>query len=391
VVFRERSLDEIDASTGEPLNEDRFLLRRARLRFDARYSHALGRVELDLNSVRGLEVRPFEVTAALGWSASGPLRRLTDDTELGVARDEPPRELSVLGSIGLFRIPFGFDAREAPTRRPLLERTRVVRALLPGQRDFGLGFDAEYRVFRLSAALMNGSPIGDAGSRAVDFTARKDVVGRVGVDVGLGARWRVQAGFSGLYGSGLHLGTAATKDELSWQDGNEDGLVEVSELGVVAGTPATPSRAFDHFALGADARLRVALPLLGELTLRAELIRAQNLDRAIEPADPVATGRNLRELGWLVGVAQELTPLGQLAAQYESYDPDADARGERGAALVPRDSRYGTWSLSGSLRLPPLRVMAQYDHQHNALGRGPNGEPASLADDALTLRAELAF
>jgi hypothetical protein len=213
----------------------------------------------------------------------------------------------------------------------------------------------------------------------------------VGVDAALGPAWRLAAGFSGLFGSALHPGTAATKDELSWQDGNEDGLVEVSELGVIAGTPATPSRAFDHFALGADARLRVALPLLGELTVRAELIRAQNLDRAIEPADPVATGRDLRELGWIVGIAQELTPLAQVALQYDAYDPDADARGERGAAIVPRDARYSTWSFAASLRLPPLRVMAQYDHQQNALGRGPNGEPASLDDDGLTLRAELVF
>lgn len=390
VIHRESSLDEIDPSTGAPLNEERFVLRRARLRVDGAFTHVLGRIELDMNSVRGLEVRPFDVTAAVGWAAAGPVRRLTDENERG-ARAEAPRSLALLGTIGLFRIPFGFDAREAPTRRPLLERSRVVRALLPGQRDFGLGLDAEYRVFRLAVALMNGSPIGEAGTTVPDFTARHDLVGRVGVDAGLGSRCRLQAGFSGLYGAGLHSGTAATKDELSWQDGDENGLVEVSELGVIPGAPATPSRPFDHFALGADARLRVALPLLGELTLRAELIRAQNLDRAIEPADPVAAGRDLRELGWIVGVAQELTPLAQLAVQYESYDPDADARGERGAAVVPRDARYTTWSFAGSLRLAALRLMAQYDHQTNALGRGPNGEPTSLADDSLTLRAELAF
>jgi len=394
VVRREASLDEVDPSTGAPLNEERILLRRARARLDARHALALGRIELDLNSVRGLEVRPFEASVALGWSSAGAARWI------GVGREEHPAAtgastrddtVAVLGTVGLFRIPFGFDAVESPLRRPVLERTRMSRALFPGQRDFGVGVDAEYRSLRVSGALMNGAPIGDAGAVALDFTSAKDVLGRFGVDARIGPLVRVEAGFSGLYGRGLHLGTAGTKDALSWQDGNEDGLVEVSELGVIPGTPATPSETFDHFALGADVRLTLHLRPLGALLLRAELIRAQNLDRGVEPADPVATGRDLRELGWVIGVAQELGGLGSIAAQYELYDPDADARGVRGAEIVPRDARYTTLSIAGAVRLSPLRFIAQYDHEGNTLGRGPSGEPTTLDNDGLTLRAELVF
>jgi hypothetical protein len=394
VVRREASLAEVDPSTGAPLNEERFLLRRARARLDARQALVLGRIELDLNSVRGLEVRPFEASAAVGWSSAGAARWI------GVGREEHPRNaeasavddaVAVLGTVGLFRVPFGFDAVESPLRRPVLERTRMSRALFPGQRDFGVGVDAQYRSLRFSGALMNGAPIGDAGAVAVDFTAAKDVLGRFGVDARVGPRLRVEAGFSGLYGRGLHLGSAGSKDTLSWQDGNEDGLVEVSELGVIPGTPATPSATFDHFALGADARLTLQLEPLGALLVRAELIRAQNLDRGVEPADPVATGRDLRELGWVIGVAQELGSLGSLAAQYEVYDPDADARGVRGAEVVPRDARYTTLSIAGALRLPPLRFMAQYDHEGNTLGRDESGVPTTLENDGLSLRAELVF
>jgi hypothetical protein len=323
---------------------------------------------------------------------------------VGVARDEdercePPnrggaihraatRPFALLASAGLLRIPFGFDALEPPTTRAFLERTRMVRALFPGQRDLGLTLDAEYNVFRLSLALMNGAPIGEVAGGGVDFTASKDVVGRFGVDVPLGAV-RIEAGFSAASGQGLHPGTAATKDELNWQDGNEDGLVELSELSVIPGAPATPSRAFDHFALGSDARVIAALPVLGALTLRAELIRAKNLDRGLEPADPVAAGRDLRELGWALSASQQLTEVALVAIRYESYDPDADARGERGLEIVPRDPRYRTLSLAATARLEPLRFIAQYDREQNALGRGPNGEPTTLANDGLTLRAEL--
>lgn len=395
VVTRQASLDEVDASTGASLNDERFLLRRARLRLDGAHRFALGRIEIDLSSVQGLEARPFEVSLAAGWSASGRVRWL------GVGRDSDPlneapsadegaetRPLSVLASAGLVRIPFGFDASEQPTVRPFLERTRMVRALFPGQRDLGIGFDAEYQVFRLSLALMNGAPIGEVSGAAVDFTSSKDVVGRIGVDVPLG-NVQIEAGLSATTGQGLHPGTAETKDTLNWQDGNEDGLVELSELSVIPGAPATASRTFDHYALGADARLSVRWPVLGELSLRGELIRAQNLDRGLEPADPVAMGRDLRELGWAVAVSQELTAYAQLAARYESYDPDADAREVRGVEIVPRSSRYGTLSVAAAARIAPLRFLAQFDHETNSLGRGPNGEPVTLANDGFTLRAEI--
>jgi hypothetical protein len=38
-----------------------------------------------------------------------------------------------------------------------------------------------------------------------------------------------------------------------------------------------------------------------------------------------------------------------------------------------------------------MRVLVEYDRNHNAFGRGANGSPASLAADALTARVELAF
>jgi hypothetical protein len=202
---------------------------------------------------------------------------------------------------------------------------------------------------------------------------------------------RVAAGFSGASGRGLHLGAAATKDRLAWSDGNEDGFVALSELSVVPGVPATVSRGFSHFALGADARVSVALPVLGELSLRAEIIRAQNLDRALEPADPIASGRDLREIGWAVGAALNLTPLAQLAAQYDTYRPDADARRSVGGEVVPLDPSYSTLAIALSVRLPPLRLIAEYDHNDNRLGRSASGSPARLRDDVFTLRGELGF
>ena len=187
----------------------------------------------------------------------------------------------------------------------------------------------------------------------------------------------------------MHVGTAPTKDSLQWVDGNEDGLVDSTELIPIAGAPGTASQSYDRSALGADLRVGYRFPILGQLVLRSELTRAVNLDRTVSPADPVASGRDLRELGVQVGFSQELTPHAEAAVRYDVYQPDADATRQRAAVVVPRDTRYRTLALSLAGKLPPGRLLLEYDHQKNALGRSANGSPTTLKDDALTLRFEV--
>src|SRR5262249_28002384 len=152
------------------------------------------------------------------------------------------------------------------------------------------------------------------------------------------------AGVSAETGMGFHEGTPTTKDQVVWRDDNGDGIVQATEVGVVPASSATPSETFRRFALGADARLIVRVPLLGALTLRAEIVRAQNLDRGIEYADPVGAGHDLRELGWYAGALQELTPWAMIGVRYDQYDPDQDASEREAVRVVPVDRTYSTWA-----------------------------------------------
>lgn len=160
---------------------------------------------------------------------------------------------------------------------------------------------------------------------------------------------------------------------------------------MVPGTPATDSETFSRFAIGADARLGVLVPVFGWLELRAEIVRAKNLDRGVDPADPVARGRDLRELGYCVGVTQELTKYAGIALRYDVYDPDTDARRFAAGSVVPVDASYGTLAVAASGRWRRLRVMLEYDHRTNALGVATDGAPTTLADDSLALRGELVY
>jgi hypothetical protein len=55
------------------------------------------------------------------------------------------------------------------------------------------------------------------------------------------------------------------------------------------------------------------------------------------------------------------------------------------------DRSYSNVALVGALRWAGHRLLVEYDHRRNPLGRARDGRPTTLADDALTVRAEVSF
>jgi hypothetical protein len=374
VIHNQESQNEINGSTGQPLNQDRFTLRRGHVRVDAGKGLVFGALELDANTTNGPQVRPIEANVSLRWP------------------ERPDDHLpSFVASIGLMRIPFGYEVQELDYVRPFLERANMLQALFPGEFDLGIRLALKYRFLDWSIAAMNGSPIGNKVFPDLDPVQAKEVVGRLGVDVEIAPGIRFQAGVSGDTGTGFHPGTPATKNVLVWQDQNGDGLVEPNEIVAIGGTAATPSQVFHRFALGGDARLIVRVAPLGNLSFRAEAVNAQNLDRGLEVADPVGAGHDLREVGYSGGATQELTPWAMVGARYDLYNPNGDASQQRASNLVPVNRAYSTLALMGMARYRQARLLLEYDINRNPLGTGANGAPTTLADNALTLRGQLVF
>ncbi len=370
--YSQASLDELNPSTGQPLNELGVSLRHLHLAVSASRWIFSGAAEADANSALGLGVRLYSAELSARWPTEGP----------------PLAQVRA----GLLRIPFGVDAQTEALQRTFFEPLTMSVALFPGGYDLGVELSGEWRFLRYQLAVMNGEPVGERSFPARDPNAPKDLVGRLGVEGAPMERLRVAAGVSGLSGAGFHPGLPATKDTLVWRDANEDGLVQSTELQVVGGLPATPSEGFPRFALDGDLRFAVDVPRLGTLDVAGELIWGKNLDRGLFVADPVSTGRDLRELGWAISVTQQL-PFGfTVGARRDVYTPDADAADQQGARRVPYDSSIAAWSAMATWRWRrTARVMAQFDHQTNALGRGLNGAPTTLGADRLLLRAEVSF
>jgi hypothetical protein len=383
-VFRQSSQDEVNPD-GEPLNEDRFVLRRARLRATADRGLMYGAIELEANTVRELQVRPVNAEASFKWPESRPA------FDPALDQRKLPIETWFMVTAGLIRTPFGFEPMEGAIRRPWLEQTTMSSAFFPGQFDLGFRVVGGFKFVNYALGVMNGDPIGERAFPGRDPNKSKDLVFRVGVANDVTETIRVEGGLSGLSGRGFHKGRTAATDQIVWRDLNEDGVVDPIELQSIAGAPAEPSATFKRFAVGADLRVYIQLPVLGELAVRGEIIRGSNLDRGVMVADPVAATHDLRELGWYVGAVQEVTRWAQVGVRYDRYNPDADASEREPFALVPRDPSFSTWSFMVAGRLPFGRLVAQYDLRTNALGRDVAGNPTTLADDSFTLRAEARF
>jgi hypothetical protein len=376
MYVKQTSENQLNTSTGAPLNDDRFTIRRARLRgsIDRRYLAAI--VELDANTTNGPQVRPMNMEATI---------KLPGDPLPYVA-----------GTVGIFKIPFGFEIGQSDYERLFAERSNLERALFPGEYDLGARVGGAWRFVRYVLAVQNGEPLGESTFPARDPNASKDVVGRLGAASPLGGGVYVQGGFSGLVGKGLHKGTSPTKPTTSWQDRNENGRIDPNELTPLPGSSGLPSQNFSRNAIGADLLLSVTTETLGTTTAYGEITWAKNLDRALIVADPYGpVGRDMREMGYYLALVQDFGKHLQAGIRYDRYDPDQDST-DRVAATVLLSSQVvstvgvavaGRWKIGGLTN----RLLLQYDVNRNHFGRNQAGLTSNLASNAFTLRAEAVF
>jgi len=371
-LWNQASHDELNQSNGNLLNDQRFLIRRARLKASIERDWAAGVLEFDGNTVNGATARIINAEASAK-----------------VASDPGEPTVAML-TMGLFKIPFGFEILKSDKDRLFMERSTAERALFPGEYDVGVRFMGSWRFARYAIAVQNGEPVGEKAYPGRDPNAAKDVTGRVGVDTPITDNLFVAAGVSALSGKGFHPGTPATKTTVQWNDANMNGNVDAGEIRAVPGMAATPSRNFIRFAYGADLRLGLLTPL-GTTLLYGELYYAQDLDRGILPADPFgALSRDTRELGGYVALTQEIAPNFAFGVRWDYYDPDRDSA-DPAHPLVPTSFSYQTLSIVGGAFLGPVRLTAEYDRNKNHNGRDSSGNPQNLDSDTVVVRGQVVF
>jgi len=357
---------------GLPLNQDRFLVRRARLRVDRVWQWASTTLEIDGNTTRGPAFGLRRAEASLVWRSPD--------------REAPPYARL---TAGLSEIPFGLELTESSRSRWFMERSLGSLALFPGEPDVGIRLSGGVAFFRYAVAALNGEPVDDRPGRYVrDPNAAKDIVARVGVDARPREKLRIAGGVSFLTGKGFHPGRDATKNGVVWRDLNESGAIDAGELTAVPATAATPSESFSRWVAGAD--LSVWLDTsLGRSRLYGEVFVAHNADRSVFVADPIASGADAREAGFYVGFLQELGRYAIVGFRTDHYEPNADFFDRRAGRLIPADAAVRTYSpLVGAMLPDRVRVVVQYDAIVDKLARDGRGVPTDLRNDQVTIRLQ---
>ncbi len=368
------SRDQLNQSGGL-LNQDRFVLRRGRVRIGRDWDYASLLVEFDGNTVRGPTFRWQKAEASLVYGRSAD-------------KDVWPL---VQFTMGMFNLPFGYELDESPKARPFMERSLGSRALWPGEPDVGARLMGQVKFLRYTVSLTNGEPLDErSGLGLQDPNKNKDVTVRLGVVTKPWPKVTAAGDVSYNAGKGFHPGTAATKATTNWQDLDRNGQVTPTALVGSPATAATPSINFSRWALGADAQFSVESPI-GKSTLYAEVVVAQNLDRGLFISDPIAiSGQNTRQLNYYVGVLQQVTPYGLVGFRADYYDPNTDFLDERVGQLIPTSQAIRTYSPLIGLVLPDrARLLFQWDIQQNLLGRDSRGVPAHYANNTATLRLQV--
>jgi hypothetical protein len=367
------SSDQLDPS-GSPLNQDRFSVRRARLRLDRGWEYANATLELDASTTRGVNVGIRRAEGSVLYRGRN-------------SQDFPPL---VMFSMGVTDLPFGFELLESSRVRPFMERSSGSLALFPTEMDVGAKLSGAVAFLRYAFAITNGEPVDNlAGRFPRDPNSNKDFSGRVGVETQPLAPLSISGGTSFYQGTGFHPGIPATKPSFNWQDTNEDRVIQPSELQAVPGSAATPSSNFERWAYALDLELALHTRY-GSTRLVGEGFVASNLDRGYLIASPQPGGPELREAGGYVALVQDVTAWGQLGFRVSYYDPNSDFFRSLRGRQVPTSLATSTLSPMVALRMEDrARLSFQYDFVRDYLAKDSRGVPTDAKNNQLTLRLQV--
>lgn len=243
--------------------------------------------------------------------------------------------------VGQTEFPFGYEVQASSSDLALLERSRAIRAFLPGEYDRGVKAYGRLGFANLKVGVLNGNSteyVGytfrgrnvDARPTGLDNDRKKDVMGRLGFDLGF-----LVAGVSGSWGQSFAPAAPA------------------SGTGASA-LPALAARDHNRTRVGADVQLYLDLIPLGGTSVKGEYIAGKA---------PFASGREQIDVsahGWYVQLQQAVGTKLELAARFDSYDPrngSADVSAASGRYASAGSNRTDTiaygfhYHLDGNLKL----------------------------------------
>jgi len=353
-------------------SNSRFMLRRARLKFD----YVLPAKEKDFP--KALFTFQF------------------DATERGVfvrdmfLRVYEPKAQNFSLAMGLFARPFGYEVNLSSSYRETPERGRMSQILMPTERDLGAMFSYESQKpnqkspLKFDIGVFNGQ--GLAGT--TDFDSYKDIISRITVKpLNLSKQVFISGGLSFLNG-GWRQATKY-KYEVSDQSGSKIFAVDssLSNIGDKA-----PKRYY-----GADVQMGYKHSW-GKTELRAEYWRGKQPGTAtstINPGTLPLTPTYLRNFdgAFFYFLQNIINEHWELMAKYDWYDPNTKVqKKEIGATnLTSGDIKFSTLGVGLTRYFSgDLKILAYYDFVRNET-TALTGYTSDVKDNVFTLRMQVRF
>lgn len=374
-VAQEKGIASYAGGNFQDFSDNRFMLRRARIRFDYITPGKAG------NFPAALFTFQFEAT-----------ERDVNVRDMFVRIYEPSKHNFSL-TAGLFARPFGYEVNLSSSFRETPERGRMSQILMPSERDLGAMVSYESQKtdkhgpqIKFDIGLFNGQ--GKSGP--AEFDSYKDLISRFSLKpLSLFKALTLSAGLSLLRGGWVQ----ATKYryEMGSENGNAVFVLDSSLSNIGGKAP--------RYYYGADAQLAYKHGW-GKTEIRGEYWRGKQPGTSATTVNPgtvplVPTYIRNFDGAFIYFLQNMVNAKWELVAKYDWYDPNTGvssaAIGKAGTNLSAADIKYTTIGLGLTRYFSDnLKMLVYYDivtNEKTAL----TGFARDVKDNVLTIRMQMRF
>ena len=268
-----------------------------------------------------------------------------------------------------------YEVEYSSSQREVFERSRVIRAIYPGEREIGLKLEYIGSTIPLKFQLMamNGN---FTGAQAKDFDSKKDLMGRLVYSVKLpNAGLGIDFGANGYYGG----------NRLKYN-------TFVSDLeGKLDSTSYKAGDYLDKNWIGAE--IQIFADVLGGLAVKGEYVAGVNSASSTTNQSSTAKIADMRKdpsklrnfSGYYLYLIKNIGPKNEVVARYDYYDPNTDLSGD----AAKNELYYKTWTFAWQYYLNDnIRLSLQYEMPKNEIN---TTNPSNLRDNTFGIRVQAKF
>jgi len=265
-----------------------------------------------------------------------------------------------------------YEVEYSSSQREVLERSRVVRTIYPGEREIGVKLEYLGTKIPLKFQLMamNGN---FTGTQAKDVDSNKDIMARLVYSIKIpGAGIGIDLGPNVYYGGNLSKNNKYFKNS----DGTLDSVRSVWKY-------------LDKNLVGGE--VQIFADVLGGMAIKGEYMAGIN-----STPSSVAVNSTMAQMiaspslynnfsGYYIYFIKNIGPKNQFVAKYDYYDPNTKLSGDAAGNNI----YYKTWTLAWQYYLNDfIRISLNYEIPKNEINAS---NPTDKKDNTFGIRIQAKF